>query len=70
MIFSSNWLTRSEAAQVAGVKPQTINNWLNNGIIPKSAILSVGRTRVRYSRSFFQNISSKNPEQLSQSGAQ
>ena len=56
MSLSGNrrWVTRAEAARIAGVHPTLINQWLNKGIIPESATLKVGPVRVRYDASFFQ----------------
>jgi excisionase family DNA binding protein len=48
------WLTLSEAAALANVSKATLNRWVNSGVVPSSATLPVGRTRVRYARSWFQ----------------
>lgn len=51
----SRWVTRKVAAKLAGVGTTTINRWAVEGVIPPSAMQSVGRTgkRVRYDAAFF-----------------
>lgn len=49
------WLTLSQAAALANVSRSTLNRWAITGVLPPSATLPVGRTRVRYARSWFQS---------------
>lgn len=51
---AGEWLTLSQAAAIANVSKTTVTRWVNAGLLPSSAMLPVGRTRVRYARSWFQ----------------
>jgi hypothetical protein len=48
------WVSRNEAAHLAGVSGKTINDWAISGMIPASAMRAVGKTRSRYDANFFE----------------
>jgi excisionase family DNA binding protein len=48
---TGEWLTLSQAAAVANVSKATVIRWAHSGVLPQTAMLPVGRTRVRYARS-------------------
>jgi hypothetical protein len=38
------YVTLEELSSVIHVKPQTIRNWVKNGLLPPAALLQLGRT--------------------------